>query len=88
MLSSFSWIYLLLVTFATGALVTSGKKVFIVGSGRPLSLGRESTLTKATLNMTSVKQPTSCNPPQCRFKQDTDVNDTQHNMVNNTTSVV
>jgi len=60
----------------------------MVGFGRPLLLGHEPMLTKATLNMMMVKQPTSCNPSSCRFKRDTDVNDTQHNMVDNTTSVV
>jgi len=42
---------------------TNIKKVFYVDSGRPLSSGRESTLAKATLNMTLVKQPTLYNPP-------------------------
>jgi len=45
----------------------------------------------------SVKQPTSCNLPPRRFKQDTDVNDNQHNVgwdnetdvaKDNTTSVI
>jgi len=38
--------------------------------------------------MTSIKQPMPCNPPPRRFKRDTDVNDTQHNIVDNTTSIV
>jgi len=38
------------------------KQIFIIGSERPLSSGSEPTLIKETLNMTSDKQLTSCNP--------------------------